>query len=66
MLMLGRCTFFHRWTKWSAYNESGYKFYSGFLVSKELQGKRFAYVEKRQRRTCNDCGKTQDELISYD
>ncbi len=57
------CIFFHRWSKWTAYDDTGYRIYTGLLIDAEIKGKPFPYIDKKQRRICNDCGKIQDELI---
>jgi len=56
--------FFHKWSKWEQYTESGRCALLGLLVPKDLRGKPFDYTEKRQYRICQKCGKKQDELVS--
>lgn len=54
---------FHKWGKWEQYKWVGKMARTGFLVPTALQGKWFDVEEKRQRRTCEICGKLQDEEI---
>ena len=48
---------FHKWTKWKQYTESGTV--NRLLGSNEPQ----PYTERRQVRTCEKCGKEQDERV---
>jgi hypothetical protein len=58
------CLFFHNWSKWEQYIESGTMVLTGLLVNQESRGKQVSFSEKRQRRSCGKCGKVQDVLIS--
>lgn len=54
---------FHKWSKWQQY-EHEYQFTPGIIMPKEIRGKVFSQVDLRQKRTCLECGKMQDELVS--
>ena len=56
--------FGHTWNKWEQYIWTGTITLTGMLTPKEERGKEIPCQEKRQRRTCERCGYTQDELIS--
>ncbi len=56
------CLIFHNWLKWEQYSEEG-TMILGRLHPKNVQGKEVMYQEDRQKRTCKDCGKVQDEKI---
>jgi hypothetical protein len=45
----------HKWSKW--------KFYD--LFWKKTATDKLVCIERRQKRECIKCGKTQDELVSY-
>lgn len=53
------CFIFHKWSKWEQYTWSGTCYGSRLLGTTE--GKPMS--ERRQRRTCDECGKEQDELV---
>ncbi|KKL72897.1 hypothetical protein LCGC14_2080340 [marine sediment metagenome] len=57
--------FFHRWSKWEKYDEEGIQLI-GILAAKENRGKCFHYVETRQKRTCEKCGRQQDIRVQTD
>lgn len=50
------CLLFHHWTRWVEYEEQG----SSKLA---FQSEWSPYTETRQKRRCQRCGKTQDELV---
>jgi hypothetical protein len=56
------CIFFHKWGKWQQYEETG-TMIPGMLTPKENRGKTFNYSDSRQKRTCVECGRVQDELV---
>ena len=49
---------FHKWNKWEQYDEHGVC--SGGLIGPKEPT---PYTERRQRRTCERCGKEQDEMV---
>ena len=53
------CWLFHKWTKWEFYVQE----YTTTARWGKLAGQSFDCNEKRQRRSCETCGKTQDEKI---
>jgi hypothetical protein len=58
-----RCAFgWHDWNKWEQYHLTGTAIH-GLIAPAEVRGKTYEYSELRERRTCQDCGKRQDELI---
>ena len=48
-----KCFPFHSWGKWTQYQ-----------VTHRYSENNFN-LEKRQKRTCDVCGKEQDEMVSY-
>lgn len=52
---------FHSWSKWKQYEEIG-RAYPG-LLGKGIPKEGIPYSDSRQRRTCDCCGKMQDELV---
>ncbi len=61
--MSKQCWFRHRWNRWEQYVERG-RATGGILAPKAIQGVWYDYAETRQRRTCERCGKCDDELVS--
>jgi len=53
----------HKWSKWQEY-ERPFKWMPGSEKPPAVQGKWFDIVDHRQKRSCEKCGKIQDELIS--
>lgn len=53
------CLIFHRWGKWVQYQEHGTAI--GGVMS-PMRGKSYQYIEYRQKRICEKCGKIQDEI----
>jgi len=52
----------HKWTKWEVY-EKRYVFYPGTASPPNMQGKPLTCCDIRQKRSCEKCGRRQDELI---
>jgi len=48
----GSCFWKHKWSKW--------KLYEAEMINIRYNNR---YMELRQRRVCENCGKTQDEWI---
>lgn len=53
------CWLFHQWGKWELYEERGILTFGWG----KNRGEKAEYSETRQRRKCQDCGKTQDEVV---
>lgn len=51
-----KCFFGHDWTKWTLYPQER-------KVKSFWEAEFYPYTEKRQRRECKRCGKTQDEKV---
>ena len=56
----------HKWAKWEQYAEEGTEMLVGYLYPADVRGKTISYKEFRQRRTCEVCGKMQDEKVRDD
>ena len=52
----------HKWGKWEEYNQN-MTVIPGILSPKEIRGKEYSFIENRQKRKCEKCGKTQDEEV---
>ena len=53
------CIIFHKWGKWKRYTQD----YIGTFRFGQKKGDNYHCNEDRQTRICDECGKTQDELI---
>lgn len=58
------CFWSHKWGKWEAYQEP---MYSTLIVRGPCAGQKIdnRLGDFRQKRVCERCGKTQDELVKY-
>ena len=54
-----RCWFLHSWSKWTQYEQT----LTCVIKWGKAAGKQYDAMEKRQKRTCNLCGKAQDRLV---
>ena len=54
---------FHKWSKWEQFTWKGKTCMTGILAPADIRGKWFDTEERLQRRTCEVCGKTQEETI---
>lgn len=50
------CFIFHKWSKWTFYTQE----YIGTFIFGAKKGETYEFSKNRQRRVCEECGKTQD------
>ena len=53
---------FHKWLKWEQYDRPVIVL-PGIIAPPEARGREFHGMERRQRRSCEECGKEQDRLV---
>jgi hypothetical protein len=61
------CLIYHKWTRWNQYTRKGNMVINGIMFDMvEFKDKFLNYKENYQVRFCKECGKRQDEFISYE